>query len=213
MRFIFMKNGKQKYSTREKIVKAALQLFFQHGFKNVSYDMLIEKTGLSKGAIYHYFPSKDNLLVSAFEFFLDSYTDQVKQQNLSGIKNISSLKEHIIKTKLEQVAGFNNLIGSDHIVSNKVLFFAEALSENKRLVNIISKVMEEELDFLYRCVLQLKPTVSAIKDKNAREWAKVLFYLLQGAEAEAFFIKDKVNKQDFKKAYVRAFNEFENLFK
>jgi AcrR family transcriptional regulator len=40
----------------------ALFLFYRQGFKKTSIDTLVKKAGVSKGAFYHYFPSKEAVL-------------------------------------------------------------------------------------------------------------------------------------------------------
>ncbi|MCI1930875.1 MAG: TetR/AcrR family transcriptional regulator [Clostridia bacterium] len=48
--------------TRRKIYQCADELFRQYGFEKVSVDSIVEKAGISKGAFYVHFPSKDSLM-------------------------------------------------------------------------------------------------------------------------------------------------------
>ncbi len=50
--------------TRKKILDAAYALFLQHGYHGASMSRLVEATGLSKGAIYHHFSSKEEIFVA-----------------------------------------------------------------------------------------------------------------------------------------------------
>ena len=45
----------------------ALRLFVQRGYDNVSLNDLIADAGVSKGAFYHWFPSKDALIAALAE--------------------------------------------------------------------------------------------------------------------------------------------------
>lgn len=56
--------------SRDKILSAALRLFANHGFHNTSMSKVASEAGISKGLIYNYFPSKDELLKGVFEFGL-----------------------------------------------------------------------------------------------------------------------------------------------
>lgn len=47
--------------TKEHILKTSLLLFLQKSYKEVTMREIVEKTGLSKGAFYHYFKSKEEL--------------------------------------------------------------------------------------------------------------------------------------------------------
>jgi AcrR family transcriptional regulator len=46
---------------REAILKVAAQEFAEHGYEAASYNRIIERSGLSKGAIYYYFDDKEDL--------------------------------------------------------------------------------------------------------------------------------------------------------
>lgn len=49
-------------SSRTEILNAALELFAQNGFHGTSISQIAEKAGISKGLMYNYFKSKDDLL-------------------------------------------------------------------------------------------------------------------------------------------------------
>lgn len=48
--------------TREAILEAATRLFLQRGYEGVSIRDITEAVGLTKGALYHHFESKESLL-------------------------------------------------------------------------------------------------------------------------------------------------------
>jgi TetR/AcrR family transcriptional repressor of nem operon len=47
-----------KESTRERILQAAHEEMYEHGFQGLRIDAVLKKTQLAKGALYHYFPTK-----------------------------------------------------------------------------------------------------------------------------------------------------------
>ena len=49
-------------ATRQKIIDAALKLFADRGYHTTSVSMISEKAGVSKGSVYNYFESKEDLL-------------------------------------------------------------------------------------------------------------------------------------------------------
>ena len=49
-------------AARQRIIQAAREHFFAHGFRNVRMDELAEELGMSKKTIYSHFPSKNALL-------------------------------------------------------------------------------------------------------------------------------------------------------
>lgn len=52
---------KQPDITRDRILDAAFQEIHKHGFQAASLSNILDRTGLTKGALYHHFPDKDRL--------------------------------------------------------------------------------------------------------------------------------------------------------
>jgi AcrR family transcriptional regulator len=55
------KRKKEKENKKNNILKAARKLFFDRGFKFVTVDSIAAKAGVSKGSIYLYFDSKEEI--------------------------------------------------------------------------------------------------------------------------------------------------------
>jgi len=55
-------NEKRSAETKEKIVKSAELLFRERGFENTSINSIVQKAGISKGAFYVHFNSKDAIV-------------------------------------------------------------------------------------------------------------------------------------------------------
>jgi len=58
--------------TKEHILDVALKLFLQKNFKEVTMKEIVRKIGLSKGAFYHYFESKEKLFLEVINNFFSS---------------------------------------------------------------------------------------------------------------------------------------------
>lgn len=58
-------------SSRTAIVKAATELFAEHGFEGTSTRAIIEASGTSKGSFYHFFASKEDLYATVLENLID----------------------------------------------------------------------------------------------------------------------------------------------
>lgn len=63
--------------TRERILKAAAEVFFENGFEAGSVKMIIEKAGVVTGSFYHFFPSKELLFEAVVEKYLEDYSFQI----------------------------------------------------------------------------------------------------------------------------------------
>ncbi len=54
-------------TTRASLLAAARQAFATQGFAHTSMDVLTAEAGLTRGALYHHFGSKDGLLIAVIE--------------------------------------------------------------------------------------------------------------------------------------------------
>ncbi|MDF2718528.1 MAG: TetR family transcriptional regulator, partial [Paenibacillus sp.] len=54
-------------SRRQLLLDNALALFMEHGFANTTIQMILDKSGVSKGTFYKFFNSKDECMVSILE--------------------------------------------------------------------------------------------------------------------------------------------------
>src|SRR5713226_7690587 len=61
----------KKARTRERLLDAAADVFARRGFHAASLDEVADEAGLTKGAVYSNFTSKDDLIVALIETRLD----------------------------------------------------------------------------------------------------------------------------------------------
>ncbi len=54
-------------STREQIVEAADQLFYEQGFEHTSFSEIAEVVQISRGNFYHHFKTKDDILAAVID--------------------------------------------------------------------------------------------------------------------------------------------------
>jgi len=54
---------------KNQILEAAFKVFIDKGYSKTTMDDIVENSGLSKGALYHYYKSKKDLFLSLIIFF------------------------------------------------------------------------------------------------------------------------------------------------
>ncbi|SEG84490.1 TetR/AcrR family transcriptional regulator [Marinobacterium lutimaris] len=69
--------------TANRIVTAALALFYRNGFHASGVDLLSAEAGVTKRTLYKYFPSKDDLIESALLLRHEQFIGRVKQHVLA----------------------------------------------------------------------------------------------------------------------------------
>jgi AcrR family transcriptional regulator len=77
--------------TREHIIKTSFALFASRSYKDVTMSEIVQRAGLSKGAVYHYFASKEDLFRAIVEdYFLSGFSSQLiklDKKSLRGFFN------------------------------------------------------------------------------------------------------------------------------
>ena len=63
---------------KQQVIAAAVRVFVAKGIQNTSMNEIILASGLSKGGVYHYFESKDDLVLGVLDVFLEIQRDALK---------------------------------------------------------------------------------------------------------------------------------------
>jgi len=81
-------------NTRMRILEAAHEEIYEHGFQGMRIDAVLQKTQLAKGALYHYFPSKLSIGYAVVDEILLGHFMQMWQEFLKpGEDPISGLQK------------------------------------------------------------------------------------------------------------------------
>jgi len=94
-------------SSKEKIVQAADQLFYVHGYNQTSFSDIAEETGIPRGNFYYYFKTKDEILTAVLEFrhhqvdelllACEAHSTEAREQLLFMIDVLVREEDNIIK--------------------------------------------------------------------------------------------------------------------
>jgi TetR/AcrR family transcriptional repressor of nem operon len=88
--------------TKEHILNIAFKLFLQKNFKEVTMKEIVKKTGLSTGAFYHYFTSKEKLLEEVIDNFFSSMHpayDKYSKNSLYEFYHICAKESNVLREK------------------------------------------------------------------------------------------------------------------
>jgi TetR/AcrR family transcriptional repressor of nem operon len=85
--------------TRERILAAALDLFCERGFTAVGTQDICQLAGVMKGSLYHFFPSKLDVALTALHVYAQSMSQELKQVTASGGTPQQRLREIFIRTR------------------------------------------------------------------------------------------------------------------
>ncbi len=87
-----------------KILTATMELMLERSYHGTSVQMIADKVHVSKSTIFHYFKTKEGILLALFEDFVPSATNKllliVKNNQLSGMEKLRK----IIQLHLYQIS-------------------------------------------------------------------------------------------------------------
>ncbi len=84
--------SEQADATRTALSAAARQLFTERGYAATSTTEIVERAGVTRGALYHHFPAKYDLFRAVFEQLEDEVTKHVAQEALTSDDPLDQLR-------------------------------------------------------------------------------------------------------------------------
>ncbi len=196
------KNREDLEAKRRMILKVAAREFVSKGYNGANINVIAEKSGIGKGTIYLYFPSKAEL-----------FTEALRVSNKLWLERA----QEIVKSESDPLAALRKLLRLDVVlgVEHKELaqlWLSSFFGENRQFSGTAAEVLEEYLglvlDLVKRCVdngtfrkvderlisyilLGLNELIIAFYDQLLGDWGEagevhdaVLDMILEGIKSE-----------------------------
>jgi AcrR family transcriptional regulator len=84
--------AEQADATRTALIAAARQLFTDRGYAATSTTEIVERAGVTRGALYHHFAAKEDLFRAVFEQLEDEVTKHVATEALTSADPLEQLR-------------------------------------------------------------------------------------------------------------------------
>src|SRR5215212_4431445 len=98
-------------ATRARILESALGLFRARGFDATTMRDVAAEAGMSLGAAYHYFPSKDAIVLAYYDLTQDEHARRVHEA-LPGLRTLRERLGAAMHAKLDVLAEDRRLMGA-----------------------------------------------------------------------------------------------------
>ena len=153
--------------TRSKILEAAVNVFAQKGYHETRVDDIVTESKTSKGSVYFYFPSKQDIflgLIDTFSGLLESRLNEAIQNEKHGIQQMDSA----LQVSLNLFSQYRTLA---KIVLIQAVGLGAAFEERRREINNrFTRIIQARLD---RAVSE--GSIPALRtDLAARIWVGAL---------------------------------------
>ncbi|WP_454117984.1 TetR/AcrR family transcriptional regulator [Microbacterium lacticum] len=110
------------------ITRAAVDLFATRGYETTSVQQIVEAAGVTKGAMYHYFASKDDLLFGIYDELLTLQKNHLDEIVARGVASDADVDDTLLTVCIDVVQ-----TSIDHRLEGTVFFrSAHLLSVDRR---------------------------------------------------------------------------------
>ena len=109
-------------SVKDSVRTAAVDLFARHGFANTSVQQIVDAAGVTKGAMYDYFRSKDDLLVGIYDHLLTLQGEHLAAIVATGDTTAQKLRAaciDVIETSIEFLDEGTVFFHSSHMLPSE----------------------------------------------------------------------------------------------
>ncbi len=153
----------QAIETSNRIYAAAIELMDRRGFERITIADISKKAGVSVGAFYHYFDSKDDILAEIFrradEYFSTKVASQLKRRRVPN--QIIEYFDHYARFNLDSGVDLTR-----QLFNPKIKFFAQ---KGRPMLVLLEDIIRRG---------QEKGEIRA--DRDPQEIARFLFVMARG---------------------------------
>lgn len=173
---------KSKEVRINEITEAAIDVFLHKGYEGTTMESIAQKAGVSKGGLYHYFKSKDMILINANE-------------------KISKKVEELMETALESTSAREGIL---YYIENYIRYWLDNPRETAFLFLSMAKMLENPdllkyykqytADYItfFEGAFNMGIQLGEFKPHNAKASAVTLMAALDGVLGYMLFDEDLV---------------------
>jgi len=162
-----------KQAVRNRLLKAAETLFSRKGYYDTSMDEIVAESGLSKGAIYGYFKSKEELFIALQDKQLEASLEELRS---------TFAPSDSARIKLERIVdvAFTSMIGASKQACRISLEFDMAAPRMKAVERRRERRFKAVRDFLAEIIAEGVERGEFRQDVDADSAALILLALADG---------------------------------
>ncbi len=158
--------------TREAIIRASIGLFSERGYEKTTVQAIIDSVGVSKGAFYHHFSSKEEIV--------EAITDGYITEGLEYLQETAGEADLTTAEKLNRVIQGSQLYRARRQDTREAIERAFAGGRNLKLERAIAEKARAQTLPLFTRILEDGISRGELQIGNAGAHGEILFHLLLG---------------------------------
>ena len=173
---------KKTCETKEKLLQVGFDLIWDSSYGSVSVDDICKRAGINKGSFYHFFPSKADLVVEAYEAYWQEKRpamDRIFSPQVPPLQRIQNLCRVIYADQQEKAEKYGHVCGCPYAsVGSEIATVDEKIrAKSEQLMNSKRKYFESAISDAIR--------EGSVTVKDPATAARTLESLLIGMLVEA----------------------------
>ena len=137
-------SGEEQAAVPQRLLQHATRLFAKKGFDRTSVQEIVEAAGVTKGAMYHYFGSKDDLLIEIYGRGLRGQMQQLESVASSGAPlhdRVHAAASDVVVSTIENMDDNTIYLQSVHLLTpeNQKVVRAERRKYHERFRSLIEE--------------------------------------------------------------------------
>ena len=129
--------------TKSEILQTAVRLFTEKGWNNVNVEDVVKEVGVTRGAFYHYFKSREDLIMAVLEkMFIDDNPFEAASK-LEGVNALEKLRFVLKVNLLSNYASPAMAAEAHKAMDNPAIFRSEFISQLNTIAPYIEKLLIE----------------------------------------------------------------------
>jgi TetR/AcrR family transcriptional regulator, transcriptional repressor for nem operon len=181
-RYTILRSVGRTSDARDRLIQATIDLVWQSSYGAVGVDAICERSGVKKGSFYHFFPSKDELVVAALDRQFETrrpILDAIFSPSRSPIERLNAYFAYIYERQVALRRQYGRVLGCFH---NSV--GTECIQQRPEVAAKVQEVISNLRRYLETTVRDAQADGS-IRAGDPSTDARVLFAYVQGTLLQA----------------------------
>jgi len=166
--------------TKEHILKTSLMLFLQKSYKDVTMKEIVEKTGLSKGAFYHYFTSKEELYKEIVNLFFSSGVIDYSTFPTDSLKSFYTYYVEYIGVSFQKMYELVGISKEGKVSANFFLIMFEAIGRFPEFLTFELEQHNKDVAAWEKIIKKAKKTGEIKTNTTEEQIANLFLYCTDG---------------------------------
>lgn len=185
---------------RERLIEAAIELVWLRSYGSVSVDDLCERAGVKKGSFYHFFATKDDLVVAALEAHWGARKpalDELFDSDRPPVERLKAYFDDVYTRQKQLQLRFGRVVGCLYASVG-----AECADQHPEIARKAQAVLAHYVAYYERVLRDAKGS-GDLRIVNAAHAARALFAFMEGALGQARIADDPEPLRDLARDALR----------